>query len=193
MRPPVTSSRTGWRTRRRITEEVVRAEIRKAAVQKKTTVAGRGAAAPGWAGQTGGKGPDLGADPRAGSGRWRRWRSSKTGDTDGLATEAILEQARSLQEWPPDVLTGDADRASKQWRGLAGRRKSAARATPPPPPADCVRTLKRLRFDRERAAVQREIDRLQEQGAARHEAEIVALWSRKQALLQQIEALMEAG
>ena len=64
---------------------------------------------------------------------------------------------------------------------------------PPAAAADCVRTLKRLRFDRERAAVQREIDRLQEQGAARHEAEILSLWSRKQALLQQIEALMEIG
>jgi hypothetical protein len=60
---------------------------------------------------------------------------------------------------------------------------------PPADAVDCVRALKRLRFDRERAAVQREIDRLQEAGAARHEHEIVALWDRKKALLQQIEAL----
>jgi hypothetical protein len=53
--------------------------------------------------------------------------------------------------------------------------------------------LKRLRCDRERAAVQRQIDRLQEQGAVRHEAEIVSLWARKRALVQQIEELMEAG
>jgi hypothetical protein len=54
---------------------------------------------------------------------------------------------------------------------------------------DCVRTLKRLRYDRERAAVQREIDRLQEAGATAHEHEIVALWERKKDLLQRIEAL----
>jgi len=41
--------------------------------------------------------------------------------------------------------------------------------------------------------VQREIDRLQEQGAEHYEAEIDSLWSRKRSLLQQIEALMDAG
>ena len=46
--------------------------------------------------------------------------------------------------------------------------------------------LKRLRYVRERAAVQREIDRLQEAGAARHESEIVALWERKKTLLKWI-------
>jgi hypothetical protein len=52
-----------------------------------------------------------------------------------------------------------------------------------------------MRFDRERAAVQREIDRLQEEGAARNEQEILALWARKKTLLQQMEALIapEAG
>ena len=43
---------------------------------------------------------------------------------------------------------------------------------PPGDPLDCVRALKRLRYTRERAAVQREIDRLQEAGAAGHDAEI---------------------
>jgi hypothetical protein len=41
--------------------------------------------------------------------------------------------------------------------------------------------------------VQREIDRLQEQGAVVHEAEIVSLLTRKNVLLQQIEVLKEAG
>src|SRR5262249_62235175 len=62
----------------------------------------------------------------------------------------------------------------------------------PGAPADvagCVRTLKCLRYDRERADVQREIDRLQELGAARHEQEIVALWERKKDLLIRIESL----
>jgi hypothetical protein len=64
---------------------------------------------------------------------------------------------------------------------------------PPADPADCARALKRLRYDRERADVQRQIDRLQEAGAARHEQEIVTLWDRKKSLLQKIETLMDGG
>ncbi len=47
MPPRVTSLPTGWHTRRRITEEVVRAEIRKAAVHRQTTVEDRTVAAVG--------------------------------------------------------------------------------------------------------------------------------------------------
>ena len=50
-----------------------------------------------------------------------------------------------------------------------------------------MRTLKRRRFDRERAEVQREIDRLQEAGAAGHDHEIDALWERKKDLLQRLD------
>jgi len=57
--------------------------------------------------------------------------------------------------------------------------------------ADCVRALKRLRYDRERADLQREIDRLQEAGAASHDREIVALWERKKDLLHRIESLTQ--
>jgi hypothetical protein len=49
--------------------------------------------------------------------------------------------------------------------------------------------LKRLRWERERAAIQREIDRLQGLGAARHDQEIDALWARKKDLLHRIEEL----
>jgi hypothetical protein len=116
----------------------------------------------------------------------------ETGDTDGLATRSILEQARSLQGWPaatlPDTLIARLTSGEASLVADIGRQSH-----PPATAADCVRTLKRLRFDRERAAVQREIDRLQEQGAAHYEAEIDSLWSRKQLLQQQIEALMEAG
>ena len=63
----------------------------------------------------------------------------------------------------------------------------ARAAAMPGDPADCVWALKRLRYTRERADVQREIDRLQEAGAARHEREIIALWDRKKALARLIE------
>ena len=70
---------------------------------------------------------------------------------------------------------------------------TAVAAEPAPPVLDlseCVRELKRLRYDREQAALQREIDRLQELGAAEHGAEINALWARKHELLQRIAGLI---
>jgi hypothetical protein len=54
---------------------------------------------------------------------------------------------------------------------------------------NCVHAFKRLRFDRERAAIQRQIDRLQEQGATQHGDEINDLWQRKKSLLHRIEEL----
>ena len=52
-----------------------------------------------------------------------------------------------------------------------------------------ARALKRLRWERERAALQREIDRLQELGATQHAREIETLWQRKKDLLHRIEEL----
>jgi hypothetical protein len=54
----------------------------------------------------------------------------------------------------------------------------------------CAQTLRRMRCEREHAAIQREIDRLQEMGAAQHDAEISALWMRKRDLLQRLEGLI---
>ena len=60
-------------------------------------------------------------------------------------------------------------------------------SSPPAPPLECARALKRLRWERERAAIQREIDRLQEQGASRYGHEIDALWEKKKTLMHRIE------
>ncbi len=170
----------------RITEEVVRAEIRKAAVQRQTVVEER-------------KLPALGQVKPAEKGLiWALLRQPAAGlealanledeDLAGLATEAILQQARSLQETPAEALP--ATLVERLTKGEAGLVEEIGRpSSPPADPADCVRTLKRRRFDRERADVQREIDRLQEEGAARYEDEIVTLWARKKDLLQRIEAL----
>jgi hypothetical protein len=57
----------------------------------------------------------------------------------------------------------------------------------PAGPADCARAIKRLRWERERAAIQREIDRLQQLGANQHGSEIDNLWQRKKDLLHRIE------
>ncbi len=170
----------------RITEDVIRAEIRKAAVQRQTTVEARNA-------------PALGEiKPAERALIWALVRDSdvgmaaladlEDGDLSGLATEAILRQARSLQGTPADALPQTLlERLTKGEARVVeelGKPSSA-----PAQPADCVRTLKKRRFDRERADVQREIDRLQEEGAARYEDEIVSLWEKKMVLLQRIEAL----
>jgi hypothetical protein len=54
---------------------------------------------------------------------------------------------------------------------------------------ECVFSLKRLRCERERAAIQREIDRLQGLGSAEHGDEINLLLNQKRTLAQRIEEL----
>jgi hypothetical protein len=62
-------------------------------------------------------------------------------------------------------------------------------ASAPARPADCVLTLKKRRFDRERAELQREIDRLQEQGGASDHREMDVLLTRKRDLARRIEEM----
>jgi DNA primase len=174
----------------RITEEVVRAEIRKAAVQRQTTVDERRVPAaiqlkPAekgliWA---------LLHEPLVGL---EALASLDSEDLAGLASQKILEQARSLQGSPPEALPSTL--AERLTRGEAQLITELGRpAAPPAPPSECVLALKRRRFDRERAEVQREIDRLQEQGGPRVDDEIVSLWTRKKDLLRRIEALSGDG
>jgi DNA primase len=170
----------------RITEEVVRAEIRKAAVQKQTTVEERQL-------------PAFGQIKPAEKGLiWALIHQPESGiaaltdledeDLTGIATEAILRQARSLQGIPAEALPKTL--LERLTQGEARLVEEVGKPTSSPAdPADCVRTLKMRRFDRERADVQRAIDRLQEEGLARYEDEIVTLWARKKDLLQRIEAL----
>ena len=170
----------------RITEDVIRAEIRKAAVQRQTVVDARNA-------------PALGEiKPAERALIWALMRDSETGmtalaeleddDLSGLATQAILQQARSLQATPPEALPQTLlERLTKGEARVV--EELGLPSSCPANPADCVRTLKKRRFDRERADVQREIDRLQEEGAARYEDEIVSLWTKKKVLLERIEAL----
>ena len=176
--------------RARITEEVVRAEIRKAAVDRRldTDLVARQVASLSqvkqaergllWA---------LVRDPKAGFGVLEELDSA---DLDGLATGQIIEQARSLQGLPPESLPDTLiERLNEGEAGLV--QEIGRQSHPPADPIDCVRALKRLRYVRERTEVQREIDRLQEQGATRHADAIVALWDRKKVLLERIEALMD--
>jgi DNA primase len=173
----------------RITEEVVRAEIRRAAVQRQTSLkeaeTTRGIRLVGeirpaekgliWA---------LLNDP---AGALASLAELDSADLDGLVTGSLLGGAREMAEWPSEGVTESwLERLSTAEATLV----AAIRAQPGPlaPPRECVRAIRRLRYERERADLQREIDRLQDLGPA-HTGQIDALWARKKDLLQRLAAL----
>jgi DNA primase len=174
----------------RITEEVVRAEIRRAAVERRASLKDAEAA----------RGLRLIGDlkPAEKDLIWALLNQPQTAlealdeldgtDLDGLAAEGILQAARSLAGFPADTLPESLLERLSTGEVLLVRGIGAG-SGPAAPPDDCVKALKRLRYERERGDLQREIDRLQELGAAQHDAEITALWTRKKDLLTRIESL----
>ena len=170
----------------RVTEDVVRAEIRKAAVQKRTTITTRELPAFGQLKQ---------AEKALIWGLIHRTTEAVVAlaelddsDLDGLAGGEILEAARDLRETPEDLLPSTLlQRLTTVNAQLVT--SIAASATPPAPAVECVRAIKRLRWERERADIQREIDRLQQLGASQHGHEIDDLWQRKKELMHRIENL----
>src|SRR5216684_7352761 len=170
----------------RITEDVVRAEIRKAAVGRRTAVTTREL-------------PSFGSMKYAEKGLiWGLIHNTKEAftalaeldgeDLESLAGREIFELARSLNNGSPELLPSSLlQRLSTVDAQLVT--SIAATTASPAPPLECARALKRIRWERDRAAIQREIDRLQELGAARNDHEIDALWQRKKDLLHRIEEL----
>jgi DNA primase len=170
----------------RITEEVVRAEIRKAAVHKKTVITSR-------------EMPSTGQLKHAEKALiWSLIHNTSDAldalaelddeDLEELAGRHILEMARSLHVEPIGLLPSAL---LQRLSTVNAQLVTSIAATPisTAPPAACVRAIKRLRWERERAAIQREIDRLQELGATQHGREIDTLWQRKKDLLHRIEEL----
>jgi DNA primase len=168
----------------RVTEEVIRAEIRKAAVERRTVLTAREL-------------PSFGQVRQAEKGLiWALFHDTAAGvealasledeDLRGLASASVLEIARGLAGTPaetvPAALLARLNTVEAQL--VAG---IAAETLPAAPPPDCARALRLMRFERERAGLQREIDRLQEAGG--DGATLEALMRRKIDLSQQIEAL----
>ena len=160
----------------RITAEVVQSEFRKIAAKRQTTLAAAEL-------------PSLGDVKKAEKALiwWLIQRPAEARevlvtldeeDLGALAARRIFELARSLHGKPPKLTLGAIQRLSIVHAQLVTKI-----ASEPAPPAtlvdECVRAMKRLRFDRERAAIQREIDRLQELRATQHGHEIDNLWQRK--------------
>ena len=169
----------------RITEEVVRAEVRKAAVQRRPELTAREL-------------PSFGQVKPAEKGLvWALVHEPEEGmtalkvlndnDLEGLLTRHVLEEARTLVNRSPAVFPSALfERLTPVEAQLVTR--IAAAATPPAHALSCVQELQQLRVEREIAAVQREMDHLQELGGA-SDAEMTALWHRKRALLDQRHAL----
>ena len=171
----------------RITDEVVRAEIRRAAAQRQTTVTAREL-------------PNFGQVTKAEKGLiWWLLHEPEAAlaaldaldedDLEGLSARSVLDLVLKLNEnrgFSPAVLLERLTTVDSQL-------VTAIASEPEPHVTDadgCARIIKRLRCEREHTAIQREIDRLQELGAAEHGDRIDALWARKLDLLQRIEGLI---
>ncbi len=171
----------------RVTEDVVRAEIRKAAAARKTELpvervptlqrhirkAEKGLI---WT---------LVHCPEAAVSSLRQLEAE---DLKGLSTENILRMARDLDVRPEDVPTTLMERLSTQEAELL-----ASVAAEPSPPANlpdlCVVAIKYVRLEREFAELQREVKRLQELGQA-GSPEMIPLLMRKLEVGRALEAII---
>ena len=170
----------------RVTDDVVRAEIRKAVVQKQGTFTRREV-------------PSFGQVTKAEKGLiWLLVHQPADSlealaalddvDFEGLAGGRILDLAQKLNEdkgfSPAALLERLTDVDVQLVTAIASEGEAHVHDA-----QDCVRILKRLRWERERAAIQREIDRLQEVGALEGE-KLQELLVRKYDVIQRIEALI---
>ena len=170
----------------RVTDEVVRAEIRKAVVQKQASLTKRDV-------------PSFGHVTKAEKGLiWLLVHQPEGAlgaletldgtDLDGLASRTVLDLAHKLNENTEFTPSALLERLSTVDAQLVAAIASEAEAHVHDA-GGCVRMIKRLRYERERAAIQREIDRLQEVGG--HEGEqLQELLVRKYDLIQRIEGLI---
>jgi DNA primase len=168
----------------RITESVIRDEIRKAAAQRKTEAPA--VAVPTsvrvrhaetglmWA---------LAHRPVEALGALA---TLEPGDLEGLVTAPIFAMAISLADLPADVLPGMLrERLSEGERNLF-ERAARLEASPAPPP-ECVTALRRLRLEREKAAVQDEIAEIDRSG--QDAGRLQSLWTEKTRLSRLLEEM----
>jgi len=115
-------------------------------------------------------------------------RTLDTEDFEGLACRAVLDLARKLdhdRSFSPSVLLERLNISEVQLvTGIASEAEPHVHDA-----AECALILRRLRYERERAALQREIDRLQTAGMEPGD-ELQELLVRKYELIQRIEGLL---
>ena len=112
-----------------------------------------------------------------------------SGDLEGLATRTVLDLALKLNDdrgFSPSVLLERLNVSEAQLvTGVASESEPHVHDA-----GECALILKRLRYERERAALQREIDRLQQAGGADPGDELQDLLVRKYELIQRIDGLI---
>lgn len=175
----------------RIMEDVVRTEIRRAAVSRQTTI--RTPVASNTASVTPAErgliwttmhDPTLAQSVLIGM---------DAEDFEGLATTSILQVARTLAEWPPDTVAATLlERIDDAESGIV--RRIAAEPVAPADVEDSAVKLRLLRYERDRATIQDEIAQCQPSGndsTVPETNEIDKLFQRKLELLQRIEALKD--
>ena len=176
--------------RAQVTDGVVREEIRKAAVQRQTTLARRTLPSMNNAG--------IGLATKAEKGLiWLLVHDPgkalaalddlEEADLVGLASSSVLDLAKNLKEnnkFSPTLFLDQSLSEAPYITGIASESEAHVHDA-----AECVRELKRRRYSREMAAVQQEIDRLQQSGASDAPGQQEKLLSKKYELIQKLQAL----
>jgi DNA primase len=110
-------------------------------------------------------------------------------DLEGLATRSVLDLALKLNEdrgFSPAVLLERLNIVEAQLvTGIASESEPHVHDA-----AECAQILKRLRYERERTALQQEIDRLQQTGGVEPGEALQELLVRKYELIQRIDGLI---
>jgi DNA primase len=110
-------------------------------------------------------------------------------DLEGLATRSVLDLAVKLNDdrgFSPSVLLERLNiREAQLVTGVASEAEPHVHDA-----SECAVILKRLRYERERAVLQREIDRLQQAGGTEPGDDLQDLLVRKYALIQRIDSLI---
>src|SRR5437762_647641 len=168
----------------RVTDEVVRAEIRKAVVQRQPTFTKREV-------------PSFGQVTKAEKGLiWLLIHQPEGAvaalatldgpDFDGLSSRSVLDLARKLNEdkgFSPSALLERLTMVDAQLvTAIASEGEAHVHDA-----TSCVRILRRLRLERELGELQRELTRLQEVGTALNDDAISVLGKRKNDLRRQLE------
>ena len=182
--------------RARITEDVVRAEIRKAAVNRRTEVTAK--EVPG----LGASGTPAALKPAERALIWGLFHRTAEAlraiedldpeDFEQLGGREMFEAALALRDHAPDLIPSELLRRLSTMNAQLAAKLASQQASPVTDSAglaQCGRALKRLRWERERSRIQQEIDRLQGSGSTSDVVQINLLLNQKRHLAQRIEDL----
>ncbi len=182
--------------RARITEDVVRAEIRKAAVNRRIEVTAK--EVPG----LGASGTPAALKPAERALIWGLFHRTAEAlrtieeldpeDFEQLGGREMFEAALALRDHAPDLIPSELLRRLSTMNAQLAAQLASQQAPPVTDSAglaQCGRALKRLRWERERSRIQQEIDRLQGSGSTSDVVQINLLLNQKRHLAQRIEDL----